>query len=92
MSNGDDDDIIIICGSGGEPEGEVQITMYKASVMGVAIAVSKSGMLAYDGVTERDVRRFKRMVHRHWEQWAEELERLGIPYQKHYPHPLPPQE
>lgn len=90
MSNGDDDPIII-CGTGGEEQGTVNITMFKGSVLGVALAFSVHAAEAYPGVSHRDALRLKRMIERDYERWGEELDRLGIPYQRHQPHPLPPQ-
>ena len=83
----DDDDTTVICGSGGEPEGDVQIWMYKASVLGVAIAVDPKALSEYPGVSKREARAFRRMILRDWEKWAECLEDLGVPYQRHDPHP-----
>lgn len=92
MSNGD---VIIICGTGGEPITDKTITVYDAP-FSVAIkidqaaleAVLEAGGLSHEAAV-RKINRFASMVEHDWWTWGEKLEDLGIPYERHTPHAQP---
>jgi hypothetical protein len=86
MSNGD---VIIICGTAGEPITDKDITVYDAPVASIAIKFDPHAAEQYAGVSHRDALRLKRMIERDYERWSEEFERLGIPYTRHTPHAQP---
>lgn len=85
MSNGD---TTIICGTAGEEQGTVQITMFRGSVFGIAAAFDPHAARTYPGVSDRDIARLKRTIDRAYGSIVEEFERLNIPYTKH-DHPPP---
>lgn len=92
MSNGDDD-IIIICGTGGTPVTDKDITVYDGP-FSVAIKIDKHALEAQaiaEGMNPAKVRRrlaqFVRMVECDWDRWGDFLEeRLCIEYTQHEPH------
>ena len=78
---------IIICGTAGEEQGDVTITMYKGSVFGVALAYDWQQAQTYPGVSEIDALRIKRVIERSYQNILDAFEDVGIPYVKHVPHP-----
>lgn len=83
MSNG----TIIICGTGGQELGDKTIVVYDASVLSFAAKLDTHALEQYEGVSERDAKRVKRLLIHGYERVIEELEALGVPYVRHEPHP-----
>lgn len=83
----------IICGTGGTPVTDKTITIYDAP-FSVAIKIdsqSLENLAIAEGMdpekAHRRVRRFERLVKRHWHEWGDFLEdKLCIEYEQHEPH------
>jgi hypothetical protein len=82
MSNG----TTIICGTAGAELPDATITIYRGSVMDVALRIDVTELAAYPGVGDHKAAKFRRMVERHYEQWEAWLTEHGVPYTEHEPH------
>lgn len=84
----------IICGTGGTPVVDKQITVYDAP-FSVAIKIDVNDLEAQALAAGMDLEKVRkrldklvRRVERDWEDWAEFLEeKLCIDYTRHEPHP-----
>lgn len=93
MSNGGG--IIIICGTGGTPVTDKTIDVYDAP-LSVALKIDKDALIAQTEAAGRPHAQAVRLVnqlvgrieHDYW-QWGEELERMGVEYERHEPHAQP---
>lgn len=77
---------IIHCGTAGEPQGERTIKIYQGSVMNYAVALWPHKMAEY-GVSEEEIAKFERFYEKHRQKLIKRLEKCGVPYTVHPPHP-----
>lgn len=93
MSNGGG--VIIICGTGGLPITDKQITVYDAP-LSVAIKIDKDALVAElegQGISHLaatiKVGTLATAIESSYWAWGEIAEKLGIPYERHSPHSQP---
>lgn len=80
-------DGIIHCGTGGLYLGEREIKIYQGSVLDWATRLKPEGFAAYPHVKPRQIVRAKEIYNDNYYKLVEYLEKIGVPYQRHAPHP-----